>query len=461
MSSPNLLTAIHSNSKITLRLLAYIIAIVLLYDSLPDQDFNSWLIKLMPFLLAFPSLTFKVILQERNSWPNRAIACADALILGMITGFMQSAPLNALAMLIIANHLMITRQVGMNWLISTGILWVAAILTTLSLAKSPTDLLPQSSEYFTAVFCLLIYTTVLSYFSRNEVKRLLVNEQELAQLSKEKTVISKRLSRYLPPQVWGAVFSNKKNLNLETQRKKLCIFFSDIKSFAEITEDLQPEALTELLNNYFTEMSAIAQRYGGTIDKFIGDAILIFFGDPKTRGTKEDTIACVSMAIEMRKRMKVFRQQWHHRGITKPLHIRMGIHSGYCTVGNFGAETRMDYTVIGKEVNLASRLESYAEPDQICISNETYQLVKESILCRNKGSLDVKGFAKPVGVHEVIDFRKDLGATQSFVQHEHDGFLMYLDINKIKQDQDMTNKVIEALEKSARQLKAQRKREIL
>src|SRR3546814_8870353 len=112
------------------------------------------------------------------------------------------------------------------------------------------------------------------------------------------------------------------------------------------SEELEAEALTDLLNSYLNEMSKICLKYGGTIDKFVGDCVMVFFGDPASQGAKKDAVAAVSMAITMRKHMKVLRQQWRAQGITKPMEIRMGINTGYCTVGNFGADTRMDYTII-------------------------------------------------------------------------------------------------------------------
>ena len=137
-------------------------------------------------------------------------------------------------------------------------------------------------------------------------------------------------------------------------------------------------------------MSEIALKYGGTIDKFVGDAILIFFGDPETRGTKEDAISCVLMAMEMRERMKSLRLMWNDQGISQPLMIRIGINSGFCNVGNFGSEDRLDYTIIGGEVNLASRLESSAEAGQILISHETYSLIKKAIACEKRMKLASK-----------------------------------------------------------------------
>ena len=236
---------------------------------------------------------------------------------------------------------------------------------------------------------------------------------------------------------------------METQRKRLVIFFSDIKGFSELSEQMESEALTALINTYLNEMSKIVMKYGGTIDKFIGDAIMVFFGDPETKGVKKDAEACVAMAIEMRKHMKVLRQRWKAQGIQQPLEIRMGINTGYCTVGNFGAETRMDYTLLGKEVNLASRLESSAEPSEILISYETYSLVQDRILCREKGQIKAKGFSRPIPVYQVVDFRKDLGARRSFTELDLEGFSMSLDMEKIKNyDRDKILDILDKVKKS-------------
>ena len=125
--------------------------------------------------------------------------------------------------------------------------------------------------------------------------------------------------------------------------------------------------------------------------------------------------------------------------------------SGYCTVGNFGAENRMDYTIIGKEVNLASRLESLAEPGEILIAYETFSLVKEKIMCRDKGEITVKGFARPVPIYQIIDFRRDIGASQSFIEHETEGFAMYMDTDKIGQAEK--EQIIKALERATDKLR--------
>src|SRR5665213_3215647 len=137
--------------------------------------------------------------------------------------------------------------------------------------------------------------------------------------------ISAKLARYLSPQIYASIFSGERDVIIHTERKKLTIFFSDIKDFTATTERLQPEELAALLNEYLTEMSTIALKWGGTIDKFIGDAMLVFFGDPETKGTAEDARAAVRMAVEMQSRLVELNVAWRSRGIEFPFRARMGI----------------------------------------------------------------------------------------------------------------------------------------
>ena len=215
--------------------------------------------------------------------------------------------------------------------------------------------------------------------------------------------MSTKLSKYLSPQVYSSIFTGQRSVEIASNRKKLTVFFSDIADFTATTDDLESEELTGLLNHYLTEMSKIALEHGATIDKYIGDAILAFFGDPETKGIKEDAMACVNMAIAMQRRMRELQFEWRDVGLEKPFQLRIGINTGYCTVGNFGSEDRMDYTIIGNEVNLASRLQSHAEPGGILISHETYSLVKDIVLAEEQDPIQAKGFAKPVRNYKVLD----------------------------------------------------------
>ena len=129
----------------------------------------------------------------------------------------------------------------------------------------------------------------------------------------------------------------------------------------------------------------------------------------------------------------------------------MGINTGYCTVGNFGTESRMDYTIVGKEVNLASRLESQAEPGEILISHETYSLIKDKIICRQRGSAKVKGFRDEIPMYQVADYRRDLGSNPSFINQQGEGYSLYLESDKIRDEEK--ERLAEALEKAASKLR--------
>ncbi len=243
--------------------------------------------------------------------------------------------------------------------------------------------------------------------------------------------LSSKLAKYLSPQLYRSIFSGEKSVEVAAQRKKLTIFFSDIAGFTETTDLLESEELTSLLNQYLREMSAIALEHGATIDKFIGDAIMLFFGDPDTRGAREDALACVKMAIAMQQRMRDLQAEWRERGQEHVFQLRIGINTGFCTVGNFGSADRIDYTIIGNEVNLASRLQSHADLGGILLAHETYSLVKDVVLTEETGTLTVKGFARPVRTHRVVGLYDDAGVEGRVIRQEQDGFLLVIDQRKL------------------------------
>ena len=244
--------------------------------------------------------------------------------------------------------------------------------------------------------------------------------------SRDNELILMKLSKYFSPQVYESIFSGDLEVKIETRRKRLSVFFSDIKGFSELTERLEPEILTELVTNYLTEMTKIAIAHGGTVDKYIGDAIMVFFGDPKSRGHKEDAVSCVEMAIDMKKALRSIREYWKSLGISQPLDIRIGIHTDTCTVGNFGSQDRLDYTTIGNGVNLASRLESNAEPNQILISEDTFLLVNDQINCKKLSKIEVKNITHPIQTYEVIG-NISSSSKDSTIREESDGFSVFID----------------------------------
>ena len=172
-------------------------------------------------------------------------------------------------------------------------------------------------------------------------------------------------------------------------------------------------------------------EYGGTLDKFIGDAMVIFFGDPESRGVKEDALQCVKMAMAMQRRMAELQILWREMGSEKTFQVRMGINTGYCDVGNFGSDLRMDYTIIGREVNLAARLEQAAAPGGIIISKETYGLVRGEIVAVAQQPLTAKGFPDPIEAFAVQEEAEDQSVARKVFQWERLGMRVLIDLDRL------------------------------
>jgi class 3 adenylate cyclase len=281
-----------------------------------------------------------------------------------------------------------------------------------------------------------------------------LGEQKALLAEKNKTLeaLSTRLAKYLSPQVYESIFSGRQDSSLVTRRKKLTIFFSDIQDFTRTTEDLQAEDLTFILNDFFTEMSKLALEHGATIDKFIGDAMLMFFGDPDSRGIEEDARACVRMAIAMQRTMRRLQGKWRTMGYQRPFRMRVGINTGFCNVGNFGSPDRMDYTIIGGEVNLTARLQAAADPDGILMSYETYVLVRDIIDADERPLLVAKGVRREVRPFAVTSIFADDG--NRVVRLEEEGVALRLDFAKLTEAS--RDKVLAALEEAASRLRAER-----
>ena len=233
------------------------------------------------------------------------------------------------------------------------------------------------------------------------------NQRKLAERQKDELEsISHQIGKYIPPQIHDALFAGKYDTGITTRRKKLTVFFSDIKNFTSTSENLQPEDLTKYLNEYFSEMTKIALEQGATIDKYIGDAVMLFFGDPESKGEREDARACVEMALRMQERMEELREKWLNEGFADPFQIRIGLNTGYCNVGNFGSDQRLTYTIIGGEVNVAARLESAAEANGILMSYETYAHVQDMVEVEQKEAIKMKGINREIKIFSIIGRRK-------------------------------------------------------
>ena len=252
---------------------------------------------------------------------------------------------------------------------------------------------------------------------------------------------SDRLSKYLSPQICEQIFSDVE-FDKGSGRKKLTIFFSDIVSFTSISEAMEAEELSGFLNFYLTSMCEIALKYGGTIDKFIGDSIMIFFGDPQTRGPEQDAISCCKMALEMltfvESNEDLIKEKFN---FPEKLEIRIGIHSGMCSVGNFGSDQRLDYTIIGRAVNVAARLEQAAPKNSILFSNSTKALLGETFEVSETIEVIAKGIDRPV----IGNIMKNEATKKHIVTLRKNGISLKFDPSII--DQKEVDKFLSKIEK--------------
>lgn len=221
----------------------------------------------------------------------------------------------------------------------------------------------------------------------------------------EKRYITQMFGRYLAPNVVKELIAHRDLIQLAGRKERLTMFFSDIRGFTSMSEKLQPEEVSAILNEYFKRMTKVVFKHRGTLDKFMGDAIMAFFGNPLH--FPDHAREAVDMAIDMRDEMDAMLQFWKNQGKEYTFGIGMGVNTGEVVVGNLGSDDFFDYTVIGDDVNLACRLESIAKKSQILISASTYEEVKDFFEVNQLEPVTVKGKSKPVQVYEVIG-RKSL-----------------------------------------------------
>lgn len=223
----------------------------------------------------------------------------------------------------------------------------------------------------------------------------------------QKRFIKSAFSYYLSPSVIDEIIKDPDSLGLGGEDREITIFFSDVKGFSTISEKLTPRELVVRLNEYLTEMTDVILKYNGTVDKYIGDAIMAFYGAPVLM-PDHPVKACLA-AIDMKKRLRELQEQWRKSGM-EPIFARMGLHSGKATVGNMGSRTRMDYTVMGDAVNLASRLEGANKSfdTHAMISGSTYEGAKNEIDARQLGRIKVVGKQEAVPIYELLGRRGKL-----------------------------------------------------
>ena len=227
------------------------------------------------------------------------------------------------------------------------------------------------------------------------------NNTVLNERIKELGLVINSLTRYVPCQLHSSIIREHHTPIIYNKRTELTLMFADIVGFTQLSESLSAEHLANVLNTYMAAMTRINIQHGALLDKFIGDGMVCFFGYPKSNDVRGDAVACVAMALDMQQQMHLLSNQWQMMGIDD-VHIRIGINTGCCHVGNYGSKDRMSFTVIGREVNFAARLEAAAQPKEILISQSTYDLVKHKFHCQKAGSLKIAGFQDTLPCYRVM-----------------------------------------------------------
>ena len=245
-----------------------------------------------------------------------------------------------------------------------------------------------------------IYSDITDLKQREE--ELTMKSNALEEINRRLEKAQEQISKYIDPNITEKIFKGEFSAELSHKRTKLTMFFSDIKDFTQFTDASDPEDVARLLNEYLGEMAQIVRTWGGTIPQFTGDSIYAIFGAPDSKGERGDALACLRMALEMQMKMKTLREKWWNEGIQLPFEIRCGIHTGMANVGNYGSEGFMEYSAIGLNTNLASRLEQACQPGEIYLSHTSWALVNEEIPCEEVGTIEVKGFHYPIQTYRVL-----------------------------------------------------------
>lgn len=260
----------------------------------------------------------------------------------------------------------------------------------------------NTADWLRLAVLILLYLAVWVYLvAFVAVAAADLQHRRLAETHTRLQVAHRLIRRYVPEQVADAVLSDSPEAIERHERRKLTIFFSDLVGFTDLSDELEPEDLATVLHDYFTEMSAIARKHGGTVDDLIGDAVLVFFGAPDFTDDHDHALRAVRMAVEMQEAMAPLNQRWASAGIPETLTVRMGINTGVATVGNFGSAERTKYTALGKQVNIAARIQSQCQPGKVLLGHATWLLVRDEITCSPKGELELKGLHKPMPAYEV------------------------------------------------------------
>jgi adenylate cyclase len=223
-------------------------------------------------------------------------------------------------------------------------------------------------------------------------------EEQMAEL-----VRTGELKRFMPHQVAEGLLGGQLSASEGFERRRLTLLFADMVGFTDLSDTLEPEELSEVLNEYLREMTAVAVSHSGTLDNYIGDGLMVLFGAPTWNEESVQAWAAIQAAFEMKARAEELTASIRGRGIPADVRVRVGVNTGHCTVGVFGSDLLRAYKAVGFAVNVAARLQTEAEPGTVLVGFRTYALVKDRVRAEQREPLSLKGAARPVEAWEILD----------------------------------------------------------
>jgi class 3 adenylate cyclase len=284
------------------------------------------------------------------------------------------------------------------WMIVTLLLGIAQIQNWLPFAPAFVDRLidvRNDPGWFAQGFLFLLSAVLfflivigLTVAARQHAERALQHSRGL-------------IRRYVPPAVANRIIAGEEAEIDTPQRQRLTVFFSDVVGFTDVADRVEPEVITQVINEYLSAMSKIVDAHGGTLNEFSGDGIMALFGAPESMEPRKQVHQAVDMALAMQRDMAGLNENWRELGLGEELQVRMGINTGMLSVGSFGSQGRMTYTAIGLQTNVTARIQAQCQPGKILLSDASWQLIREEVQCTAMGEIEVKGVHFPIKVYEV------------------------------------------------------------
>lgn len=261
----------------------------------------------------------------------------------------------------------------------------------------------QSNAWWTAYVFILSLTYFAFCFALVSLlfwtQRIQQGRLHAAQAGLERSV--RAIGRYVPAQLADQIARGEQTEPFKPERVRLTLVVSRIVDLAEVSDSLDAEQTSELLNEYLMTMARIADANEGTISQLAGEGIQIFFGAPQASTDKDHALRAVSMALSMQQAMSDLRREWENRGIRHPWQVRIGINTGHVSVGDFGSEGRKSYSAIGIQAIIAARLQSRCGPGEVCVSDTTWGLVMDHFSGQDKGALQLPGLHFPIHAYRI------------------------------------------------------------